>query len=366
MTPVGPRPSQTAKSPAVTVSLEQLAAHCVGVLSAAGLPSAAAELVADSLVDADARGITSHGVVRLRIYTERIRDGLVDVNAEPSVLSETPCSVHVDGRNAVGHLAARAGVDTAADKAEAGGVGVAGVRNSNHCGTMAYFVRRATDRGLIALASTNAPPTMAYYGGRTRAVGTNPLAIGIPRDGNPPIVMDMATSATARGKIIVAAKVGKEIPEGWAVDKQGRPTTDAEAALEGSVLPFAGPKGSGLAMMIDLLCGGLTGAVTGSLIGDMYGGEPRPQRVGHFFVVLNPEAWIGRDAFLAHVAEFVDTVHALPPADGYDGVLLPGEVEEQARAAAERDGLVIDGAVAGDLVALADEVGAVNALGTPA
>lgn len=352
------RVHEPATPPTVTVLMKNLFDHCIDVLQRAGLRRSPSELVADSLVDAEARGIRSHGVVRLRIYTDRIRAGLIDVNAEPTVIKETDCSVHIDARNAIGHAGAVKGIDCAIAKAVHGAVGVAGVRNSNHCGTLAYFARRATDQRLLVIAASNAPPTMTYHGGRTRAVGTNPLAIGIPRPDMPPILLDMATSATARGKIIVAAQVEGSIPEGWAVDVAGHPTTDARAALEGSVLPFAGAKGSGLAMMIDLLCGALTGGVTGGEIGDMYEDWSRAQRVGHFFIVLNPVAWVGHDAFMDHVERFVRAFYALPPAEGFGSVVLPGEREDRALSDAMTFGVELGQGLYDDLQALAAEVGA--------
>jgi ureidoglycolate dehydrogenase (NAD+) len=167
----------------------------------------------------------------------------------------------------------------------------------------------------------------------------------------------MATSATARGKIILANQLGERIPPGWAVDREGVPTTDASSALDGSVLPFAGPKGSGLAMMVELLCGALLAGVTGGQIGDMYEDWTRPQRVSHLFVVIDPEAFLGRAAFLEQVRSFVDRVHALPPADGFAQVLVPGEVEEASRSAAEVSGVELSLEVADDLSALATELG---------
>lgn len=358
--------SGPAASPPRRVGLDDLRSHCQQLLELAGFPPDPAAVTADSLADAEARGISSHGVMRTRIYTERARAGALDARARPQVVSATSSSVYLDAANGPGHLAARAGIDAAADLAAEGAIGVAGVRDSNHCGTLAYFARRATARGLIALAATTAPATMAYFGGRTRAVGTNPLCIAVPRPDGPPIVADMATSATARGRIILAAQLGTPVPEGWAVDPAGRPTTDAAAAMAGTMLPFGGPKGSALAMMVDLLCGALLAGVTGAGIGPLYDNLDDPQRITHLFIVLNPAAWLGAEPFAAHVAAFADHVHQLPPADGFDEVLLPGEVEERARARAERDGVLLPGGVAADLDRLGEELGAASGLpGTP-
>ncbi|HLS40696.1 MAG TPA: Ldh family oxidoreductase [Ornithinicoccus sp.] len=354
-------------APPRRVALDELRSHCAAVLQGAGLPSSAAALVAESLVDAEARGISSHGVNRTRIYSERLRAGLLDAEAQPEVVKERPGGVLVDAHNAIGHVGAMAGMDLAVERTSSTAAVAVGVRNSNHCGTLGYFTRSAARRGVVAIAMSTAPRTMVYYGGRTRAVGTNPLSIAVPRPDGPPVVVDMATSATARGKIILANQLGKDIPEGWAVDVEGRPTTDAAAALEGSVVPFAGPKGSGLAMMVELLAGAMVAGVTGAGIGDMYEDWTRPQRVAHLFLVLDPDAWLGRQAFLEHVREFAATVHALPPAEGFDGVRLPGDVEEEALALAVDQGVLLAENVFADLNAVAEEMGVnrrLTALGT--
>jgi LDH2 family malate/lactate/ureidoglycolate dehydrogenase len=341
----------------VIVSPAALRQHCSALLVAAGLDDEAADLVADSLVDTEMRGIASHGMTRTRIYVRRLRAGLVDAAARPAVVARFPGGGTVDARNAMGHLGARAGVDLAADGAKASGAYAVGVINSNHCGALGYFARRATQLGLAVLAMSTAPPTMAYFGGRSRAVGTNPLCLAVPCADGPALVLDIATSATARGRILVAEQLGVPIPAGWAVDPEGHATTDAAAALAGAVLPFAGAKGSGLAMMVDLLCGGLLAAVSGRDIGDMYDNWDRPQCVTHLFVVLDPDRWIGRAAFADHVRRFAANVHALPPAAGVERVLLPGEVEEAAAERAEREGVRLLGPVAADLDELASELG---------
>ena len=348
---------EASSEPPIRVTLDELRVHCAAILHQSGLADAAAQLVADSLVDAEARGIASHGVTRVRIYSQRLRAGLIDPTAEPEVIARTPGRVRVDAHNAIGHLGAHVGLHAAIDQAKEHFVSVAGVANSNHCGTLAYFTRQATEHGLITIAMSTAPITMIYFGGRSRAVGTNPLSIAVPRPGNPPVVVDMATSATARGKIILANRLGHDIPEGWAVDRDGHPTTDAAAALEGSVVPFGGVKGSGLAMMVDLLAGAMVAGLTGSDIGDMYEDFGRTQRVSHLFIVLNPDGWVGSEAFGDHVLDFVERFQALPPAEGVQRLYLPGEPEQDRFDQARREGVLVERAVTADLNSLADEVG---------
>lgn len=337
--------------------LPDLVAFCAGIFRKAGLSSDAAALVADSLVDAEARGIRSHGLQRVRIYSERLTAGLLNASGEPSVVGGTPTFALVDADNAIGQVGALAGLNVAMDAAEEHGVGVAGVRNSNHCGSLGYFARRATDRGLIQISATNAPSTMVYFGSRRRAVGTNPLCVGVPCGEDSSFILDMASSAVARGKIIFAAEDGVPIPEGYAVDEDGKPTTDPVAALAGSVVPFAGAKGSGLAMMIDLLCGSLLGGPTGDQIGDMYNDWTRPQSVGHLFIVLKPGAWVNAEDFAEATSEFARTVSELEPAAGIDRVMYPGELEEEKYRKAESEGLTIAPVTVSELDALASDFG---------
>lgn len=345
-------------APPVRVSLGELREHCAAILDRSGLPDAASHLVADSLVDAEARGISSHGVTRTRIYARRLRSGMIAAGAVPEIIASTPGRVRVDAHNAIGHLGAEAGLRAGIEQATENFVGVVGVANSNHCGTLAYFTRQAAQQGLIAIAMSTAPVTMIYFGGKSRAVGTNPLSIAVPRPGGAPVVVDMATSATARGKIILANQLGHDIPEGWAVDADGYPTTDAAAALEGSVVPFGGAKGSGLAMMVDLLAGAMVAGLTGPDIGDMYEDFHRTQRVSHLFIVLNPDGWVGQAAFESHVRTFVERFEALPPAADVERLLLPGEPEQDRFERAKVEGVLLADTVATDLNELADEVGA--------
>jgi LDH2 family malate/lactate/ureidoglycolate dehydrogenase len=327
------------------------------LLEAAGYPTPRAALAADSLVDADMRGVSSHGVTRVRIYTKRALAGMVDPKAEPQIVVGARAGRLLDANNAPGHVAADAAVTEAMSGAKELGVCVVGIRNSNHCGTLAYFMRRITQAGYVALAASNGPAVMAYFGGRTRAVGTNPIGYAIPRPDGPPIVLDMATSNAARGKIIQMARSGHgEVPDGWAVDVEGRPTTDPVRAIAGAVLPFGGPKGSGLAMGAEFLCGALLSGVTGSRVGDMYENWDRPQQVGHMFFALDPDCWVGREAFDDNVRAFVDEVRTLPTAVNHSQVLLPGELEERAAEEATRRGVPLSGAVINDLRSLAREL----------
>ncbi|WP_188687025.1 Ldh family oxidoreductase [Nesterenkonia cremea] len=306
------------------------------ILRAAGLPERAAGVTAESLVDADRHGVASHGLIRLPIYVERLQRGMVDPNAVPTVLTDG-ARAQVDGHNAMGAFVASTAVDAACSLAEDYGIGSSTARHSNHCGTMGYYARRAAQRGNFVIAVSNAPVTMAYYGGRTPAVGTNPLAIAVPRPEGPPVVLDIASSAVARGKIIVAHSQGEAIPLGWALDSRGHPTTVAAEALKGTMLPFGGPKGSGVALMIDLLCGVLSGGPSGPGIGNMYEDWDRPQDLGHTFLVSRVDEALTR--YGDELEEFLTWVRSLPPAEGCDAVLLPGDIEQAAAETSDRQGV---------------------------
>lgn len=339
-------------------SLEEARAAVARILAAGGYPHAAADLVADSLVDAEGRGIASHGVTRTRVYVDRVRAGLVDASAEPSAEGHSRACRTVDAHNSPGQIAAQAAVGHVVEAATRWGIGMVGVVNSNHCGALGYFLRRIAAAGHVGFAASNGPAAMTYHGARVKAVGTNPLGYAVPRMTAPPIVLDMATSVVAKGRIIQAAKVGQtEIPPDWAVDSEGRPATTPAAALAGAVVPFGGPKGSGLAMGIDLLCGGLLSGVFGSGIGDMYDDWSRTQRLGHIFIAVDPDAWTGRERFAASVEAFVAEVRALPTTPGHERVLLPGEPEDQRLAIAARHGLNLSPLTVADLNSVAAEAG---------
>ncbi len=298
-----------------------------------GLSPEDAAAVADVLIDANMRGISSHGFQRVPIYAQRLRAGLAGGTEHMAVRASFGCMRQLDARGALGPAIAVRALDMAIDLAGEFGVGLVAVGGSTHFGPAGYYVRRAAARGLIALVTTNAPKTMAPYGARERFVGTNPLAIGIPLKRHDDFVLDMAASVVARGKIIQAAQVGATIPLGLAIDVEGRPTSDAQAGLDGSVLPFAGPKGSGLSLAIGMLSGVLAQADFDDELASMYEDFDRPQNVGHLFLVIDPWRLSDRKPNEARLDDFIDRLTALRPAEGYEAVRYAGQPE----AALERE-----------------------------
>lgn len=265
-------------------SLRQLAADA---LNARDVPSADAVLVADSLVDAELEGQASHGFIRLPFVLARLRVGLI--NPRPSMrLTRGRAAVAVlDADNCLGPVAGMRAVEAATEQALAVGAGVVAVRRSNHLGSLGFYLRRFTASRVIGLAFTNTPPAMPPPGGRTPYLGTNPIAAGFPTSGEP-VIVDLATSQVARGRILKAAQVGEQIPEGWALDAVGQPTRDPEAAIEGSLLPLGGHKGFALALLVEVLSGVLSAAGVGPEVSGTFVESDRESNVGHCVVAIDP------------------------------------------------------------------------------
>jgi len=334
-----------------------LEGFCRGVLVAAGIPEGDAAIIAEALVDADLGGARSHGVTRLADYLSRMEAGLVERETKIEVVRETPTTLLLDANDGWGQVASERAVGAAARKAHEVGSAWVGVRNSNHNGTAGYWASKIASKGMVGIATANTSPVMAAHGSRRPTLGTNPLAIAVPTSSGRPAVLDMATSNRARGAIILAAKNGEPIPEGWAITQDGRPATDAEEALRGSVLPFAGPKGSGLAVMLDILAGVLTGASFGASMPRMYD-DPAPQRVGHLFAALDVEAMIPMDEFLSRMDEKERETREGPPAPGFGGVRMPGDGTHERAVENREKGVPISAEVYAELVKTAERYGA--------
>lgn len=335
---------------------DDLATFTSRAFAAAGLPPDHADVVAGDLVRADLRGVDSHGVMRIPMYLERLRNGLVNPSPQVRVTRRTAAVASVDGDDAMGFIPAHMAMDEAIDLAQEAGIGLVGVRRSNHFGMSALYVLQALERGFVSLVSTNASPAIPMYGGRTPFLGASPLAAGVPGGEGPPFVMDMAMTVIARGKIRLAAQRGEPIPEGLALDRDGRPTTDAAEAFEGVCLPFGGVKGSVLATLMDLLSGVLTGAAYGGDVKNPYLDQSGPQDVGHLFFAIRPDLFLSLEDFGARMDDFHARVKDLPPADGFDEVLLPGEPERRCEERRRREGIPVTPDVTRDLRRVADDL----------
>jgi LDH2 family malate/lactate/ureidoglycolate dehydrogenase len=243
----------------------------------------------------------------------------------------------------------------AIELAATAGIGFVGVRRTNHFGIASFYVQQALQQGFIGCAASNAPPHMAPFGGRARFLGTNPFSIGIPANKEAPLLFDASTSVVARGKIIVAAQEGKTIPPGWAIDPEGNPTTDAQAALAGSVLPFGGPKGSAISLIVDVLCGVLTGSAFALNLNTLENLEAE-QNLGHIFMAMRTDLFMTKDEFAGRMDEMVRMLKSSPPAPDVERVLAPGEIERQNETKNRVLGVPLVSSVIDQLAALGDEL----------
>lgn len=335
-----------------------LHAFVVRALRAAGASPDDARLVADGLVAADLRGVHSHGVVRTAIYVRRLQHGSINPSAVLSVVRDAGPVVVVDAQGGFGIAMATRAMDLAIARAQEHGVGFVGVRNSNHCGMLAHLAMRASARELIGLALSNADAQVAPWGARTKYLGTNPMAIAVPAGTEPPIVLDMATSIVPHQRIKTAAARGEPIPEGWGIDRDGRPATDPHRVLDGgAILPFGGPKGSGLSLMIDILAGLLPGAASGPEIIPLYEHLDRVQGVGHLLAAVSPASFGPPEQFLRRVAQLAREVRALPPMEGVQGVYLPGEIEHRRALEYAERGIPLPAETEAELSELAADLG---------
>ena len=326
------------------------------VLERLEVPPSHAREVAGCLIKAELRGVDSHGLVRLPVYARRVKAGVVNARPQIRLLSSATAAALVDGDNGLGPVVGARAMETAVDLAGQHGTGFVGVRHSNHFGPAGYYVEKAVGLGCIGLAISNAPPNMAPFGGRTRFLGTNPVAVGIPADREPPLIFDASTSVVARGKIIVAAHTGERIPEGWAIDPDGHPTTDADRALAGAVLPFGGPKGSAISFIIDILCGVLTGAAFASQLKTLED-LSSVQNVGHVLAAVRTDLFMTDAQFRSRMDAILRMLKAAPAGPGASRVLLPGEIELANESRARAGGLALADAIAAQLAHLGDELG---------
>ena len=331
--------SSKSKSELVYASAEVMVEFVQRLLVANGIPGGDAGIIAGCLVGNDLRGVDTHGAVRLPGYLDRLKKGLINARPEIEVKRITPVVAAVDGKDGFGFVVATRAMAEAIDIARSFGIGLAGVRRSTHFGTAATYAMQAINAGLIGMVFTNASPGLPPWGSRTQLLGTSPLAIGVPGGRECPFVLDMATTVVARGKIRKALRRGESIPEGWALDADGQPTTDPAKALAGVLLPVGGPKGSGIAMWMDIFAGVLTGAAYGGEVGDQYKVYDRPQNVGHVFMAIRPDLFVSAEEFRARMDTLVQRVHDSPKAAGFSEILVAGEPESRMEAQRHKDGI---------------------------
>jgi LDH2 family malate/lactate/ureidoglycolate dehydrogenase len=328
-----------------------------GIFSALGFTGAAARSVAESLVEADLRGIGSHGVLLVPMYVQRIRAGSVSRAEVAEVVRDKGAVAVLDGRHALGQLTGDQAMRLAVEKARTYGVGAVTVRHAFHFGGAFRYAAHAARNGCVGIAAANTRPLMPAPGGASAVVGNNPLAIAVPRSDGEPVILDIALSEAALGKIRLAAGEGREIPPTWATDEHGRPTTDPAAALRGLLLPSGGHKGYGLAFMVDVLTGVLSGGAFGRRVNGLYADLTVPNDCAHFFLALDTEFFGEADEIARRVSELGDQVLGSDRAPGVEQLYLPGDIEAGRHARALRRGVALEPSVFAQLVEVAAELG---------
>jgi LDH2 family malate/lactate/ureidoglycolate dehydrogenase len=337
----------------MTLTENELHDLATRALTGLGLSPTDAGDAARILVLGDLFGVHTHGVSRLESYGERLRVGGINPNAEIRMERVAPAIVKIDGDNAVGTLVGYRALESAMQVAREFGIGVAFARNSNHFGAIAPYSLIAAEAGFASIIGSNSSTTIAPTGGREAKVGNSPVAFGIPNPEGRPMILDMAVSVVARAKIRDALKRGEPIPDTWATDKEGRPTTDPKAALDGFLLPIGGYKGYGLALIVDLFAGLLSGAAYLTHVTSWVDEPEAPQNLGHFFILIDTRS-LGPSTWLAErMQDFVGILHSTTPADAQKPVLVPGEQQMNKLERHRRDGIPIEAALREKLEAFA-------------
>lgn len=354
----------------IRVQAAPLKAFCVRVFEKLGVPAEDAKMTADNLVSADLRGISSHGVARLRRYVNGLRDGVMLPRPEIKVLHETPATALMDGGDGLGQPVSVRAMRLAITKAQEFGAGFVTVRNSNHYGIAGYYAMMALEKDMIGISMTNAAVLVVPTFGRDAMLGTNPISVAAPAGSQWPFVLDMATSTVPRGKLEVYNRQEKPLPVGWATDENGVPTDDAAQVLKnllaragGGLLPLGGAgellsgyKGYGLALLVDVLCGVLPGAgYANNIYPKTPEGKPLPANVGHFFGALRVDAFRPLDEFKATMDDIIQRLKDTSKAEGQERIYIHGEKEYEITEERKGNGVILHPKVAADLKAIADE-----------
>ena len=326
--------TQVQVEPATRVSVEALRAYGVEAFTKAGLPEEGAREVTEVQLESNLRNQPTHNMGNVPGYAKRMQGGMINTRCDLKPLRESPVHVQLDGDNGPGQWVSVVATRHAIRKAKAAGIGVCGVLHSNHFGAAGHYAWMIAQEGLIGLVTTNGGLVLAPWGGVTPTFGNNPLGVGIPAGQNPPIVLDIAMSVVAQGKIALAIAEGKPIPRGWLMDKRGRITTNPDDFREGIGVPIAEHKGYGLTLVMETLAGLLTGAGFGhDHAREVTRDESRSPDLGHFFLAINPEMFMGADEFKGRVDRMIGEIKASELAEGSSGVMISGEPEMRARAA---------------------------------
>lgn len=338
------------------LSAQDLTQACRRLLVKVGVPEDQAREIADVIVEADLRGIESHGVLRLPAYVHRVRAGTLTARTELKLLRERTASLLFDAQHGFGQVAGIRAMQQAIERAASHGTCLVAVRNAGHIGIAAYYAMLALPRRMIGIVSTNAAASMAPWGGRTPLLGTNPICVAIPTGEEVDIVLDMASSVAARGKIRLAVSQAGKIPLGWALDAHGQPTDDPQAAMQGTLLPIGGPKGYGLALVVDILAGVLTGSSYGRHVPSVHDVD-QPVSTGFVVQALDISAYADPAEFGSQIRALVADIRNSPRAANVESILLPGEPEWRRKQERLQHGIPVPASLRRELARLADELG---------
>ena len=329
---------------------------CTNLMMAENVPADEARIIGQHLVEAESFGLSSHGVSRTAIYVKRLHEGVVNPKWSYKALQEYPASIQWDACNSMGMVTGVRAMERCIEKARENGACVIAACHSNHFGMAGHYAAMAAREGMIGFCVSNAPPNIAPWGSHKAYVGTNPIAIAAPRKGEP-MLLDIAPSVVAMGKVILAAKLGKSIPEGWAITADGLPTTDPNLGMKGTVVPIGGHKGYGLSLFVDVVSGILSGAQFGPYLNNMWNDFVNPQDVGHLFVAIDISKFVGVDVFVEKIEKMAADIKALPTNPGVEEIFLPGEIEERKKKEANEKGIVLSDVVYDELLGLASTYG---------
>lgn len=335
--------------------VDKVQQFCHELLVATGVPDEDANIVASVLIDTSLEGIDTHGITRLPIYLSRLQSGRI--NAKPNVtVVKSGALAKIDGDNGLGQLVALRAMEAALEQAREFGIGLAVAKRSNHYGASSYFCKMATQQGMIGFTFTNAPSAISPWGGRRPYFGTNPIAFGFPNQ-DFPVVVDLSSSHVARGNVILALNEGRSIPLGWAIDKEGRPTTDPKEALEGAVLPVGGAKGYALALAVEVMAGILSGSAIGDEVGFIYDHNTEPADVGHSFIAIDVSRLMPDDMFQDRMSGMIKGIKSIPLAEGSEEIRIPGEKRQRTAQGRARSGIPVNEALLRELNEAAVKLG---------
>lgn len=309
------------------VEIEQIRKFSIQCFSEVGMPENEAEIITEVLLEADLREIHSHGFLRLPIYIERIQNGLIKNKAHLTIAMENESIAVIDGEYSAGQVVAYKAMEKSIEKSENSGIGLVAVKNSNHFGISAFYSLMATEKDKIGIVISNVAPLMPAIGGAEKVIGNNPLSIAAPSGTPEPVVLDMALSNTAFGKVLFAKEKGQDIPDGWGVDSKGKPTTNPDDVINGGFLsPVGGPKGFGLAFMIEILTGVLSGGQFSKMIPSMYD-VTQKQSISHLMITIDIKQLIPLDLYYSSITQLISYMKESKKAEGVNEIYLPGEIE---------------------------------------